>query len=130
MPAPRWLARFNRHVTNRIALTHTGWMPGMAIVHHVGRRSGTAYRTPVLIFRDGDEYVIELTYGADTDWVKNVMAAGECEVTTRRRTIHCRDPLVEDADGRPWSPGFVRVILRLLHVDKVLRLRCGPSPRR
>lgn len=124
MPAPRWLARFNKIVTNRIARTHAGWAPGMAVVHHVGRTSGKAYRTPVLIFRDGDDEVIELTYGSGSDWVRNVLAAGECDLRTRRRAVHCVDPRVDEADGHQWAPGFARVILRRLHVDEVLRLRC------
>ncbi|HWV22570.1 MAG TPA: nitroreductase family deazaflavin-dependent oxidoreductase [Thermomicrobiales bacterium] len=123
MPGPRWLARFNRRATNKLALTHAGWMPGMAIVHHVGRHSGKTYRTPVLLFRDGEEYVIELTYGADSDWVKNVVAAGECEVTSRRQTVHCTDPRIEKVHHHPWAPLFVRGILRLLNVDMVLRLK-------
>ena len=125
MPAPRWLARFNRHVTNRIARTHAGWLPGMAIVHHTGRHAGKAYTTPVLVFRDGGDEVVELTYGPDTDWVRNVMAAGECELTTRRHTLHCTDPRIVISGDRPWAPAFARAILRLLHVDKALRLRCG-----
>lgn len=125
MPGPRWLARFNRRITNRLARTHAGWMPGMAIVHHVGRRSGSVYQTPVLLFHEDGQPVIELTYGPESDWVRNVMAAGECDLTTRRRTIHCTDPRIETDTSYPWVPAIPRVILRLLHVDKVMRLRCG-----
>jgi hypothetical protein len=41
----------------------------------------------VNVFRAGDGYVIALTYGPETDWVKNVLAAGGCELRTRGQTI-------------------------------------------
>lgn len=102
-----------------------GKMPGMAVVHHIGRRSGKEYRTPVLLFRDdGGSYVIELTYGAESDWVKNVVSAGQCHLTTRGTTIHCTDPHIAAATGHPWAPAIARVILKLVRVDKVLLLTC------
>jgi len=51
-------------------------MPGFGVLHHRGRKSGREYQTPVKLFRHGDDYVITLPYGAGTDWVKNVVAAG------------------------------------------------------
>jgi deazaflavin-dependent oxidoreductase (nitroreductase family) len=92
MPLPRRIAYFNRRVTNRITRHVVGWMPGFAIVIHVGRRSGRTYETPVNVFRDGSRYVFALTYGPESDWVRNVLAAGGCRIKTRRRTIELRDP--------------------------------------
>ena len=43
---------------------------------HRGRTSGRAYQTPINVFRRGDAYLFFLTYGADVDWVKNVLASG------------------------------------------------------
>jgi hypothetical protein len=50
MQLPQGLARFNRHVTNPIQRMWAGWLPPFAILEHVGRRSGTPYRTPVNAF--------------------------------------------------------------------------------
>src|SRR5260370_40552144 len=79
MQLPQGLARFNRHVTNPIQRLWAGWAPTFAIVEHVGRRSGKAYRTPVSVFSaevDGKPGVaILLTYGPDRGWVKNHVAA-------------------------------------------------------
>jgi deazaflavin-dependent oxidoreductase (nitroreductase family) len=83
MPAPRRIARFNKHFTNRLSLKVAGYLPGFAIVSHVGRKSGRPYRTPVNAFRTDGGYIIALTYGAQSDWVKNVLAAGSCELQTR-----------------------------------------------
>jgi hypothetical protein len=63
MPISKRVARFNTRVTNRVTRHIASWMPGFAIVCHVGRRSGRLYRTPVNVFRDGDRYLFALTYG-------------------------------------------------------------------
>jgi deazaflavin-dependent oxidoreductase (nitroreductase family) len=122
VPIPRGVARFNRRVTNRITRHVAGWLPGFAIVVHVGRRSGRTYRTPVNVFRDGDRYVFALTYGAESDWVRNVLAAGGCRIETRRRTVELRDPQRFDDPSRRLVPKPARWILGLLDVDQFLGL--------
>ena len=92
VPIPKRVARFNKRLTNRVTRHIASWMPGFALVSHVGRRSGQLYHSPENVFRDGDRYVFALTYGADSDWVKNVLAAGGCEIETRRKTVELRDP--------------------------------------
>ena len=58
-----------------------------------------------------------LTYGVDVDWVKNVEAAGACNIESRGRTIHLVGPQrFTDPTGRD-VPGPVRAILRLIDVD-------------
>ena len=114
MPLPKGLARFNLKVTNRITGPFAHRLPGFAIVHHKGRKSGTIRTTPVNLFRDGDQYVIALTYGRDSQWVKNVLAAGEFDVVTRGRRVHLTDPrIVKQAH----VPAPVRAILNALDVD-------------
>ncbi len=39
MPAPRWLARFNLHVTNRLLGPLAADLPGIGVVLHIGRKS-------------------------------------------------------------------------------------------
>ena len=68
------LAWFNRHITNRITRPFAPRLSGFGVVEHAGRRSGHRYRTPVNVFRTGTSYVIALTYGVESDWVKNVLA--------------------------------------------------------
>jgi hypothetical protein len=79
----RWLAKFNIAVTNRITGLFAGWLPGFGILTHVGRKSGKVYRTPVNVFRTPNGFIIALTYSSQSEWVKNVLAAGGCEVKTR-----------------------------------------------
>jgi hypothetical protein len=54
-----------------------GWHV-FAIVQHRGRRSGQVYTTPVVTVPIVDGFIILLTFGADTDWCRNVLAAGQC----------------------------------------------------
>ena len=123
MPIPKAIARFNRAVTNPVARLVAGWLPPFAIVTHRGRASGTLYRTPVFAFRTRDGLAIALTYGADTDWVENVLTAGETEVArlgVRRRYTAPR--IVRGEAGMRMMPWIVRAPLRLFGVTEFLRL--------
>jgi deazaflavin-dependent oxidoreductase (nitroreductase family) len=80
----RWIAAFNRAITNRIMSRFAARLPGFGIVTHVGRNSGRIYRTSVKVFRTPDAFLIALTYGRDCQWVKNVVSAGGCQLETGR----------------------------------------------
>jgi deazaflavin-dependent oxidoreductase (nitroreductase family) len=124
VPLPRFLARFNRLVTNKVLGLLAYVIPPFTIVVHRGRTSGREYRTPVWAFRTSDGFVIPLTYGASrTDWVKNVLAQGGAKLIMRRRRQDVREPrLVRGADGMHRLPGLLRPGLRLLRVDDYLVL--------
>src|SRR5262245_18434550 len=89
-PMRRFTARFINPVTRLVA----GWLPGFAILSHVGRKSGRTFRIPMNVFRRGDHYYFALTYGSDVDWVKNVLAAGGCELHTLGRDVRLVEPEV------------------------------------
>jgi deazaflavin-dependent oxidoreductase (nitroreductase family) len=122
MPAPRSIARFNKRFTNRLTLRVAGYLPGFAIVSHVGRKSGRAYRTPVNAFRTEDGYIIALTYGAQSDWVKNVLAAGSCELQTRGRLVRLFDPHIVTDESKGWALLPVRFILNRIDAPQYMRL--------
>lgn len=126
MPLPTWLARFNRVVTNRLARPLARWVPGYGIVVHTGRTSGREYRTPVNVFRHPDGYVIALTYGTGSQWVRNVIAAGGCRLETRGVVIELRDPVIVHDRRRSAVPFFVRPFLFVLGVADFLRLSVHP----
>lgn len=94
-------------------LNLAGYLPGFAIVSHVGRKSGRAYRTPVNAFRTEDGYIIAPTYGSESDWVKNVLATGSCELQTRGRHVSLTDPHIETDRSKGWAPFPVKPILGL-----------------
>jgi deazaflavin-dependent oxidoreductase (nitroreductase family) len=129
MPLPKRLARFNLRVTNRVLGPLARRLPGFGVVEHVGRRSGTVRHTPVNLFRRGDRYVIALTYGADSQWVRNVLAAGDFTVVTRGRRLRLTAPeRVHDA-RRTLVPAPVRAVLGLVDVTDFLVSRSPRSPR-
>jgi deazaflavin-dependent oxidoreductase (nitroreductase family) len=122
MPLPRWLPRFNRGVTNLITRPIAPRLPGFAVIIHYGRRSGRRYRTPVNLFRLKDHYVIALTYGRDRDWVKNVLAAGACEVETRGASIRLVDPRIVIDEERGLVPRPIRPILKAIGATEFMEL--------
>ena len=125
MPIPKAVAAFNKRVTNRITGPFAGRLPGFAVVTHVGRSSGRHYRTPVNMFRRGADYVFVLTYGPQADWVRNVEAAGGCEIETRGRRVQLVEPRRFTDPARRLVPAPVRVVLGLIDVDEFLVMRAG-----
>jgi len=63
-----------------------------ALLEHVGRRSGRTYATPVGAFPYRDGFVIGLSYGADVDWCRNVIASGHAAVKWRGRIFTLERP--------------------------------------
>jgi deazaflavin-dependent oxidoreductase (nitroreductase family) len=119
----RRIARLNKHVTNRLTRPLAPHLPGLAVVTHVGRRSGRTYRTPVNVFSRDDGFVFALTYGPRAQWVENVLAAGRCELTTRGRTYALSDPEVFRDPSRHAAAPVARPMLRLLGADEFMRMR-------
>ena len=118
----RWLAKFNIAVTNRITSLFAGWLPGFGILTHVGRKSAKVYRTPVNVFRASNGFIIALTYSSESEWVKNVLAAGSCELQTLGRKYQLVAPNVVLDTTRRRFPVPVRVILRLVGADDYMEL--------
>ena len=84
MPIPRVVGRWKHAGLNRFTRRVFPWMPGLGVVVHRGRRSGRVYQTPVNVFATEDGYVFALTYGPDTDWVKNVSGRGRLRAADAR----------------------------------------------
>lgn len=73
MPMPLWWGHINKRIFNPIALRNRKW----PIIRHVGRTSGREYRTPLDAHAVDDDFIFILVYGSRSDWVQNVLAAGE-----------------------------------------------------
>lgn len=87
------------------------------------RRSGKTYRTPINVFRRGDHVVFALTYGSNVQWLKNILAARECEMRTRGRDVHLVEPeLIVDPD-LTLMPRPVRFMGQFDRVTEMLRMR-------
>ncbi|RJQ84351.1 nitroreductase family deazaflavin-dependent oxidoreductase [Amycolatopsis panacis] len=129
MVLPAKIARFNRKVTNRITKPFAGVLPGFGVLVHRGRRSGREFRTPLNVFRTGDGFLVALTYGPDTDWVRNVFAAGGAELQTRGRTYRVTEPELRHDESRRSMPAGVRQVLGLVGVTDFLVLKTRADKR-
>jgi deazaflavin-dependent oxidoreductase (nitroreductase family) len=118
-----FLRPFTTRVINPVTRLIAGRLPWFGILSYAGRKSGRPYRTPINVFRHGDRYVFALTYGSEVQWVKNVLAAGGCDIRTRGRDIRLVDPELFVDPTRQLMPLPVRVILQLNDVNEFLRMR-------
>src|ERR1017187_742947 len=118
----RWVAAFNLAVTNRITSRFADRLPGFGILTHVGRKSGKVYRTPVNVFRAPEGFLIALTYGRESEWVKNVIAAGTCQIETRRLLYQLPAPTIVHDPTRRRFPLLVRTVLGIVGANDFMQL--------
>ena len=106
---------------------------GMAAqIRHTGRRSGRSYTTPASARISGDVAVIPLTFGSQSDWSRNVRAAGGCSIRLNGRDYDATRPeLLSVTDVQPlvrsmFSP-VERAAFRMLGIRQVMRLRLADA---
>lgn len=127
-PPPRirriWLTLLKHTLnplTRRLARSSIG---PFSLIRHVGRRSGKTYETPLIVAPIRGGFMIELTYGPDVDWHKNIVAAGGCTVVRRGQTyVIDQIERVDTETGLAAFPPSQRFVLRLLrrtHFEKLL----------
>jgi deazaflavin-dependent oxidoreductase (nitroreductase family) len=125
----RRIRRFNRAVLNPLMLRVADRLHGgyPAVVRHVGRSSGQSYRTPVVAQPVAGGFVIPLPYGTDTDWCRNVRAAGQFTIERAGQTFEVGNPeviaptealpLVRDTARRAWQRFRIQDFLRVRTLD-------------
>src|SRR5450755_5036869 len=118
----RWVAAFNLAVTNRITSRFADRLPSFGILTHVGRKSGRVYRTPINVFQVSEGFLIALTYGRESEWVKNVLTAGGCELETRGARYQLSAPTIVHDPTRRRFPIPVRIMLLLIGANDYMRL--------
>jgi deazaflavin-dependent oxidoreductase (nitroreductase family) len=126
--------RFSRTVVNPRMLKTAG-TPGAyaSLIHHVGRRTGRAYRTPVVAAPTADGFVIALPYGTTSNWVRNVLASGSATLV-HEGTTHSLDrpeivPLGPVNEHFPQKERRSHTRFRVEHCMRLRRAdRIEPSP--
>jgi len=99
-----------------------------AQLQHVGRRSGRTYTTPVSARLSGDMVLIALTFGNQSDWSRNVLAAGGCSIRIEGKDYSLTQPqYLTRQEAMPlvaaaFSP-FERAGFRVLGIRQILCLR-------
>ena len=114
MRVPRAVAQFNRRVTNPVARSLTPWLPCLGTLEHTGRMSGRHYRTPLLVFKTREGFVILIGYGPESDWLKNVLAGGPTVLHKLGKAIALANPqIVSKAEAAPLVTPAPRLLYRL-----------------
>jgi deazaflavin-dependent oxidoreductase (nitroreductase family) len=116
--------RMNRSVTNpRVMRTAGSAGEQTSVIHHIGRKSGRAYATPVDVIPTRTGFLIALPYGKQADWLRNVLAAGSATVVTNGDRLEVDAPtIVATADVADIIPSRTMRTLRLFGVDECLHL--------
>jgi deazaflavin-dependent oxidoreductase (nitroreductase family) len=116
--------RINQRVVNPAMARMAGsryWY--MALLHHVGRRSGKTYATPLVAMRAADGFVIALPYGTTVDWLRNFQAAGRAQLQLRGHTYEVADPVIVDpAKALPQLSVTNRYLVRLIGAKEFVKL--------
>jgi len=123
MRVPRRVAEFNRRVTNPLARSITPWLPFLGTLEHVGRKSGRHYLTPLLVFPTRDGFAILIGYGPETDWLRNVQAAGAAVLHKRGEALALSNPqVVSKAEAEALVTASARPFYRLFPYDEATLL--------
>jgi deazaflavin-dependent oxidoreductase (nitroreductase family) len=114
-PPADWYRRLNNRLG--VALTSLGLAPRDALTLEVrGRRSGTIRRTPLLRTRhDGADHLVALA--GESQWVRNVRAAGGRALIRRGRAHRVRLEELPPADRAVIIDAYLRAGRRRGGVD-------------
>ncbi len=118
----RAFTQFQRDVVNPEVLKTAGDAgQQFSVIEHVGRKTGTAYETPVGARRDGDGWVISLVYGREASWVQNLLAAGTGVLHTDGRRYRVDDFAIVPIESAPIPEDEAKAIT-FFGITEALRL--------
>jgi deazaflavin-dependent oxidoreductase (nitroreductase family) len=126
MPVPRAFRKVGRTV-NPFIVPMARRVPPLAVIHHVGRRSGRAYQTPVMAFPTADGWVVALFYGDDVQWLQNARGPGGVVLSRageRHEVSQVRQ--LDAATGAPLLPAWARAVTRPARVRGYVLLVARP----
>jgi deazaflavin-dependent oxidoreductase (nitroreductase family) len=103
-----------------------------AQMHHIGRRSGRSFMTPVGAKLSGVYFLVPLTFGNRSDWCRNVRAAGGATIRSKGHDYQVIEPELLDTKAarteiRSTFNLSDRAFLRLMGIKQVMRLRLAPN---
>jgi deazaflavin-dependent oxidoreductase (nitroreductase family) len=102
-----------------------------AQIHHIGRRSERHYVTPVGAHLKDDVFLILLTFGNQSDWVRNVRAAKGCTIRVNGSTYRAGEPQFLNGAAahsllRSMFP-ITRLFFPLMGIKQFMRLPLLPA---
>ncbi|MFC9919612.1 nitroreductase/quinone reductase family protein [Agromyces binzhouensis] len=127
---PRVLGRLVRWQRERVnpRVLETAGLAGdpHSVVRHVGRTTGRDYATPITAVPVDGGFEVVLPYGAEANWVRNVLAAGAAVLEHDGRRYEVVAPEVLPIR----STGFAErgaVTARVFGLTEALRLSTGDA---
>jgi len=122
--------RGNRYL-GPIAGTRLGMLYfNLAALHHVGRRSGRPYVTPLSAYPLGDGFVLAVAY-PHVDWCENLLAAGKCTLTWNGKEYPLERPeVISRAEAMKAYPLLVKPFLVGPGTNKFIWLHRAESEQR
>ncbi|MBE0688316.1 MAG: nitroreductase [Anaerolineaceae bacterium] len=116
---------FNKYIFNHLTLLFAGTDIGpFSKLIHKGRKSGKTFHTPVLATYVGNTVIIPLSYGEQVDWLRNIIAAGGCEIIYRKNRKTTTNPeVVTGKVALSLLPEKRRRIFERFKLENFLRLQ-------
>jgi deazaflavin-dependent oxidoreductase (nitroreductase family) len=93
----RAIARSFGPIANRFAGRR--FFPLWVILRHTGRTSGKPYATTVVALHTPDGFMVPLPFGSDTQWAKNLFAAGGGSLRSHGREYQIVEPRIVDREA-------------------------------
>lgn len=128
----RWWRTHRRVGTDFVNRTINPWLERrgliggsrgeLGLIEHVGRKSGTVRWTAIHPMPTADGFRIIVPVGEQSQWARNVLAAGHCRVRVGDEIVELQEPVLEMPADVPDLPGPVRALFGWLGF-RYLRLR-------
>ena len=104
----------------------------VAQIHHEGRRSGRLFITPTSARRTDDGFIVPLTFGERSDWVRNVLQAGHCSIRFKGVDYLATNPVVivgpeVEVVARRTFRTYERIFFKMARVKKLLQVSASPN---
>jgi deazaflavin-dependent oxidoreductase (nitroreductase family) len=123
MPMPKWWGHVNKRVFNPRAIANGKW----PVLTHVGRTSGTSYRTPLDAYPVDGGYLFVPVYGSGADWVRNALASGRAQLEINGEAMELENPrLIGESEAVQYLPDAARPP-RLMRITEFLRMDLASS---
>ena len=94
----------------------------LGLIEHVGRKSGTVRWTAIHPMPTAEGYRIIVPVGEQSQWARNVLAAGHCRLRVGDQIMELQEPVLEMPAVVPDLPRPVRALFGWLGF-RYLRLR-------
>ena len=124
-PFRKFLTTYNGLTRSISGTPRSSW----GLLSHDGRRSGRHYQTSLGTTAFGDGFLLPLGYGTGSDWYRNIMATGRCELAWKGRTYQLSRPeLINGPTALHAWPTRDQILLRLAGIHDFVWVHRSKEP--